>query len=287
MIPAEPLAARVAALPALGTSVAELARLVQNPDTNLAAYEAVVRPDVALTANLLRLANAGTTVGTARAATAREAIARLGTRRVWEAATAAAFGRVLPGVLRGYDLDAVGFWRHSVAVAVYAEALARRARLECAPSAFTAGLLHDMGKLVIADFLDAERAPLLDRLERGRLGMIEAEAEVLGTDHAIVGEAVATRWGLPAALAAAARWHHAPMDADAAHRDLAAVVHVADGLAHLMGFGADIGGLRRHLEPAALERLSLDHSGAERIAALALSDILELGRALRTPGGPP
>jgi putative nucleotidyltransferase with HDIG domain len=288
VIPVEALTDRVTALPALGASVAQLARLVHDPDTHLGAYEAVVRTDVALTANLLRLANSGASVGAARAATVRDAIARLGTRRVWEAATAAAFGRVLPKALRGYDVDAVGFWRHSVAVAVYAEAVAKRSRIALAASAFTAGLLHDMGKLVIADFLDAERTPLLDRLEGGELGFIDAETELLGTNHALVGEAVARRWALPEELASAARWHHAPGEAaTTALVDLASAVHVADALAHLMGFGADIAGLHRRLDADALRRLDLDAAAAQRIAALALTDILELGRSLRTPGGAP
>jgi len=278
---------RITALPPLDASVAKLAKLVQDPDSSLGAFENVIRPDPALTANLLKLANSALYSSTTKVVSVRDAIARVGTRRVWETATAGAFGRTLPKVLSGYDVDAVGFWRHSVAVAVFAEAIARGAHLAAAPAAFTAGLLHDMGKLVIADFLAPERVELLDRLERGKLSMLAAEQELLGTDHAQVGEAVATRWGLPEELVAAARWHHEPLKApDTRLQELAGAVHVANGLAHAMGFGCDIGGLHRRTDPAILARMQLDPSKLERLAANSLTEILELSRSLKAAGGP-
>lgn len=286
MTPEKRIADRLLALPTLDVSVGRLARLGQDPNATMGAFEAIIRPDPALTANLLKIANSAMFRGASKAATVRDAILRVGTRRVWEIAAAGAFGAVMPKVLKGYDIDAVTFWRHSVAVAVLSEKLAKMARIANAEEAFTAGLLHDMGKLVIENFLATEHAHFVDRLENGNLSMMAAERELLGTDHAEVGEAVAEKWNLPATLGVATRWHHDPMGApDAAQQDLAGVVHVANGLAHAMGFGADIGGLRRRIDPAVMSRLSLDSKKLEHLASNALIDIQDLARSLTNSGG--
>ena len=278
------IVARLRTLPALDASVTRLAGLVQDPNSTIESFEKVIRADPALTVNLLKLANSAMYGGRATVVSVHDAITRVGTRRVWEVASAGAFGKVMPKELPGYDIDAVGFWRHSVAVALLSESIARTVRLPNAGDAFTAGLLHDMGKLVIEGFLAEKRAELLDRLEAQNLSMIHAERELLGTDHAVVGLAVAERWRLPAVLGAATRWHHDPSGApDPAQRDMAGVVHIANGLAHAMGFGSDIAGLRRGIDPSILARFSLAPETMERIASQALAGILEMGRSLMSP----
>lgn len=280
------IAARVGALPGLDASVAQLARIVNDPNATVADFERVLRADPALTANLLRVANSALYAGKTRVSAVREAILRIGTRRVWEIAIAGSFGRVLPPVLRGYDMPAAVFWQHSVAVAVLAEHLARSLRVPEAPHAFTAGLLHDMGKLVIEMFLSQEQEDLVGVLDRGALALFDAEREVLGTDHGEVGMAVAEQWGLPSALGLVARWHHTPEEAPEASRDLVAVVHVADALALQLGFGVDIGDLRRRVDPAAAVRLRLAQTALDRLAADCLAEIREMGRAIPlAPGG--
>lgn len=286
MTPAQVIAGRLSALPALDTSVARLARLINNPDSTIGAFENIIRPDPALTANLLKLANSAMHRGKSPVATVRDAITRVGTRRVWEVAAASAFGKVMPKVLKGYDIDAAAFWQHSMAVGVLSETIARSARIASVEDAFTAGLLHDMGKLVIENYLAKERTRLVDRLEQGNLSMVNAEREILGTDHAEVGEAVARKWGLPDGLGVATRWHHDPLGApESAQQDLAGVVHIANGLAHAMGFGPDIAGLRRRIDPAVLKRFSFDPPKLERLAGTALAVILEMGRSLKSSGG--
>jgi HD-like signal output (HDOD) protein len=110
---------------------------------------------------------------------------------------------------------------------------------------------------------------------------VAAEQAALGTDHAEVGLALAERWGLPPAIGAAARWHHAPGLAPAGEpRRLADLVHVADCLAHALGFGADTGELRRAIDAGAAERLAVRPGRLERAACEAVEEVRDLARLL-------
>jgi putative nucleotidyltransferase with HDIG domain len=275
---------RVKALPALSSTALQLASLARDDRSSAADFERVVRPDPALTANLLRVANSVYFGLRCRAESVRQAVTLLGVKRVSEIAAAVALSPLIPPRLPGYDVGASAFWLHSVAVAVLAEKLAARLGRRCPDLTFTAGLLHDIGKLAIGAFV-ADDAPSILVRARGGLPFVSAERVVLGVDHAEVGALVAEAWSLPAAAAAAARWHHAPGQVPAdAPGDLVDLVHVADALAHSLGFGADAGELARGVDEGATERLGFRPRDLENTAGESLDAIRDLA-ALFTPGG--
>jgi HD-like signal output (HDOD) protein len=143
-------------------------------------------------------------------------------------------------------------------VAVLADRLGRLAGFTYPDLAFTAGLLHDLGKVVVATSLDAAGALLEHPLPEHGLHSVEAERAYLGTDHTELGELLALKWRLPKEIGGAARWHHAPLEAPAATlRYLATVVQVADTAAHVAGFG-DSADQSAELDRDALERLNLE-----------------------------
>jgi putative nucleotidyltransferase with HDIG domain len=192
-----------------------------------------------------------------------QAVARIGLRRVYEVAIGTSFRRSLPIRLSGYGLAGPAFWLHCSATAVYAEALARETRLPGADIAFTAGLLHDVGKLVIGGFL----AELMPESNWWTFGTAAAERELLGSNHCDVGEEIAVRWHLPLPIATACRWHHETESAGkGVDTDLAAVVHVADHLAYIAGFPGDARDGEKVLDPGVQQRLGLS---TERLAGLA------------------
>jgi putative nucleotidyltransferase with HDIG domain len=281
--PAE-IAARIRALPALSQAAARLHSLALDPRSSAADLEAVIRPDAALTANLLRLANSAHFGLRVPAATARQAVTLLGLRRVCEVATSAAFAPVIPPRLPGYEIDAAAFWTHCVAVAVLAEGLA--GEVGGPPDLlFTAGLLHDLGKLAICAWVSGEAGEILSRA-RGGEGFAAAERDVLGLDHGEVGAEVAAAWGLPRAIAAVARWHHRPAGAAAGPDGrLVALVHAADALAHSLGLGADAGELAREIDPRAAQLAGVSARRLERVACEALEPIGELSRLFNAGEG--
>jgi len=277
-------------LPAFSSTVVRLSQLVNDSEAGPGEFEAVVQADMALTANLLRMANSAYFGLSRRIASVREAITLLGVRRVFELGAMAAVDSVVPETLPGYGIDADAFWVHSVAVAVVAERLSKERKLATPALTFTAGLLHDVGKLVISSFLADQIGELRAELASGKTSLIDCEQKLLGADHAQIGADLGRAWNLPEDVVKVIASHHAPETANEGRGDvLADLVHAADCLAHSMGFGADAGEMKRQVDDAAIARLGLRATDLEHAASRALPEIeglSQFGRSQRKPKSP-
>ena len=261
-------------LPAFSTTVVRLSELVNDPESGPGEFEAVVQPDMALTANLLRMANSAYFGLSRRIGSAREAITLLGVRRVFQLGAMAAVDGVIPETLPGYGIDASVFWGHSVAVAVLAERLSKERKLATPALTFTAGLLHDVGKLVISSFLAEHIEALRSELASGQMSLLACEQKLLGADHAQIGAELGLVWNLPEEVVKVIASHHTPDVANGGRGDVVVdLVHAADCLSHSMGFGADVGGMQRQVDDAAIARLGLRHIDLEHVASRALPEI--------------
>jgi putative nucleotidyltransferase with HDIG domain len=132
---------------------------------------------------------------------------------------------------KGFDLN--GFWRHSIAVAVTGRHLAREGRFADPDNSFSAGLLHDVGKLMLQYLPDWFERVWSDMQEQN-IGFHEAERRVIPAGHAEIGAFIAGRWQLPLCLSEAIRLHHEPR-AEAAEPNLIRVVHLANAAVHCCG----------------------------------------------------
>ncbi|MGV0950240.1 MAG: HDOD domain-containing protein [Azonexus sp.] len=281
MISTATILADVKRLPTLPASLARLSALQHDERSSAADYEKVIGIDPALTVNVLRLANSGFFGSPRQIVSVRQAVTLLGTQRIVEAAMGAAFSAVLPNALPGYGIESVTFWRHCVAVGVLTQRIGEDLRLEHRADGFTCGLLHDIGKLVTSAYLAPESTAIFDCIRERHKCLIAAEREIIGTDHTQIGAAVAEKWALPDRLCSVVRWHHSPSlrevpRAPAAAADLVDAVHVADCLAHVFGFGTDIGELARELDAGAVERIGEPVRRLERIVGEAANQIEEL-----------
>jgi putative nucleotidyltransferase with HDIG domain len=274
MMSAAEIAVRIKRLPIFPEAPARLAALLANGNAGVSEFEQVIKPDPGLTANILRLANSAHFGLTRRIASAREAIAILGLKRVYDVATMAAMQRLLPKTIPGYEVSSEGFWRHSVAVASFADNLARAVGVATPATVFTAALMHDIGKLVLGEFLALHAVPILEKLRDEGKSLVGAEREILGLDHTDVGAEVAAHWKLPEAVVATIRWHHNPSKVPAnAARECVDLTHIADVMAHSFGYGADIGELHRALDLETYDRLKLAPQVVENVVAGSFADI--------------
>lgn len=273
-------------IPTLPAAAARLFQLLDDPKASATHFERLITPDPALTANLLRFANSAYFGRNRQVSSVRDAIVLVGLKSLADLVVSAGFARVLPPRLPGYDVDAPTFWQHCVAVAVLSERLALEVALDVPTLTFTGGLLHDIGKLAVGSFVAEARDGVLERVWAGGECFVAVEREVLGIDHAEVGEALAARWRLPPAIGAVVRWHHAPSDGqEGGHGARVDLVHLADALAHTLGYGADVGELRREVDRHAIVRVGLDAARLERAASECHDAIRELGSALAPGGG--
>jgi len=272
------IVSRVKSMPSLPGPLTRLFVMLGDPNSSAADVEAVIRPDAAMTVNVLRLVNSAA-FGLSRSVTSvRQAVALLGMRRVLETATSVSLLRFIPEKLPGYGIDARAYWQHCAATAVLSEQLIGELKLPVQELAFTAGLLHDMGKLAIASYLLSDAKWKNATFDTYADSFLEAEELAIGTTHAAVGAMLAIRWQLPEALVWVSRWHHSPEHAgETAPGVLLDVVHLSDALAHMLGYGADAGGLSRHISRAAAERLGVRVRRLESVAAEAAPKIKALG----------
>ena len=226
----------IAATPELAAMPATSARLLdllEEPDAPVGDLVAVIETDPGLTANLLKLCNSAYYGLRGEVGSVREALVRLGNRTVVTLAFAASMGRLLQAPVTGYRLPRGQLWRHALATGlVAARLLPAAADAGERNRAFTAGLVHDLGKLLLDQ-------PLRESLEQlppdlDDTDLVRRERHLLGFDHAEAGAALAVAWNFPADLVRVIAAHPRPGDEETT----AALVRAADRLVSERGFHA-------------------------------------------------
>ena len=267
---------RVTTVPSLPAVVIQLQQYLNDPEVNFAKLARVIECDPGLTANILQLANSAYFGWQGSIGSVREAISRLGTKRIFQMVLCMSVAPLVRKPVQGYELAADRLWEHSVAVAICAEKIAARRAPEAQPHAFTAGLLHDVGKLLLGTFVEIDDEPIRELVDADGLTFNEAERMVLGVDHAEVGAHLIEQWNLPGEVALAMRWHHEPEHGDGELRSLVDVVHVADVICLNCGWGLGADGLQYRLDEDATARLKLRSNDAQEAAAQVMIGLEEL-----------
>jgi HD-like signal output (HDOD) protein len=244
----------LAPLPATAT---RLIALVSNEDWDLDDVVQVVSLDPAITGRLLRVANSAASAAASRISTVADAVMRMGGGTVAQIATAAAVRGTIDAPLPVYGLAEGALWRHSVASALGVECLRAKSKVRVPPEAFTAALLHDIGKLVLGRRLLPESVRGVDAARSaGQVFGIAAENEVLGVNHAELGGLIAQHWRLPETIRLAISHHHVPEEVDVESAVVTVhAVHLADRLATAIGAG--FGGVSATCEELEAQRAVL------------------------------
>jgi HD-like signal output (HDOD) protein len=250
---------RIEDIPALPAALVRIWELTTNVETSAEDLAKALSADPGLTGSVLRLANSAYLGFPRKVSTVKQAVVVLGFETVRNLATGASVFRAL----RSGRADADAMFRHGLATAVTARMLVERRTPREAGTGFCAGILHDLGKLVVAAFLPDAHAELVAAVEQGA-DYDEAEIAAVGMPHTRVGEWFAQRWSFPEELEAAVRWHHAPHEAPA-HALCVAAVHAGDVVAHRCGAGGS--GRPAAPEPRA-EALETLRIGAEDLDGL-------------------
>lgn len=223
-------------LPSLPAVVADLLMTVGQDDVDTHALAAKITLDQALTAKTLRLANSSFYGLQSKVTSIAHAISVLGFHSIRTLVTACSirdsFGaRSVPG----FDFEA--FWRHAIATAACARVLARHVQVN-PDTAFTVGLLHDLGTLVLATHFRDDYHQVLAWQRLHDCPAATAEHAVFGTDHAAVGAALAAHWKFPQPMQAAVAAHHVLLaDTAVAPADLTTLIQAANVLAHALDLG--------------------------------------------------
>lgn len=248
-------------LPSLPMAVAEVLAQFGNEDAAVEQLAHLIARDQALTARVLRVANSSFYGLQSRVGTIQEAVVVLGFRAVRNLVLALGMNSVFRvGQCHGFDSHA--YFRHGVAVGLVARILAPLAR-QNPDLAFTAGLLHDIGILVLAANYPGQYVETLAYKKLHDCPLEEAEQATLGMDHGEVGGILADTWHFPPPLREAVALHQTP--ASAAPDSIANLIHVADITAHALGLAGSPDEMVSSLDDTAWSRLGIDWETYSRV----------------------
>ena len=230
-------------LPTLPSIIMELARMLHQDTAGMAEVAVVIEEDPAIAASVLRVANSALCYSTISGTlvSVRDALVRIGLKEVNQIVSAAAFIRAFKRT--GPHLQPGRFWRFSLRTAVAARVIARASRgagTLFEDEAYTAGLLHDVGLLI----LDQYFPDVYDRLQAASgepgFGEPDVERSVLGLDHGEIGGYLLDHWNLPEVLVQAVTWHNQPDCAKPEAQLLAKAVRVSEMVAEVLEAEGDV-----------------------------------------------
>jgi len=248
--------------------------LINDPLTEIEEIGQVISQDPDLTARLLKLVNSSYYGFEGKVDTISRAILMVGLKElqhmVWASSAAETFANVAPS-----DANMAMFWRHSIFTAVVSRIIARECNILHPERMFVAGLLHDVGRLLILH-KTPDAAQMIIQLQRNSdqdLDSSQAEISVLGFDHSDIAAALFEYWGLPEGLIQAVRNHHHPDESDA-YRLEASILHVANVMAHALELG-DEDDLTQACQADAWGMLQLPESRIKPVLHEAVMQFLE------------
>ena len=221
-------------LPPMPNIILKAREIMEDPGSSLKELSGVIEHDQAIVARVLALANSAYYGLSGMVSSIQHASILLGQKALGELITIAASSRLLNQQLTGYQLDPGDLWRHSLAVALGSKIIATKINSEWIEDAFTAGLLHDAGKIILDPYVEEHKNSFSAYLTNASEKFIEAEKEILGFDHAEIMSRASRFWRYPEPQSTAIRFHHYPVRSG--NNLLAFIVHLADFAAKKAGF---------------------------------------------------
>jgi putative nucleotidyltransferase with HDIG domain len=243
----------------LPTSAIKLMQMTESETSSGEDLAKVIGMDQGLTAKVIRLVNSPFYGLTTKVASVKHAVALLGFQCIRNIALSTELSKSMNKAFDGYLMNKGELWRHGVAVASIASRIAKKKDRTLVDTAFTAGMVHDLGRILLSRFLLSSFNKVKDLVRTENIAFNEAEKRVFGMDHAEAGGKLAKKWGFPADLVDAIKCHHEP--GKSLHgKTLAAIIHVADIIAINCGIGVGGDGLSYELEESALAALHINET---------------------------
>lgn len=251
----------IKSIPPMNQVIDKARKVIENPDSSFEELATLIEKDQALAVNVLKIANSAYYRRVTAVSSIKEAVVVLGFETLDELITIACVSPHLHKRLKGYDIKADSVWWHSLASASGAKIIAHMTDPSFENEAFTAGLIHDVGKLVFDKYVYERKDIFLEHMSDDQVTFYDAEKIIFGLDHAEIAEKICKKWNFPKRITTAIKYHHNPWASR--NNELSYIVHASDQIAAWAELGAE--DLMLDISDELLERLGLKTDDVEQI----------------------
>ena len=218
---------RLKDLPTLPAVFIQCNEMLKDPGVNVPDFAKIIESDQAISSKMLKLVNSPFYGFTGKISTITQAIVILGFNAVRNIILSLSVFALLPKDVELGEFQISSFWEHSIGCGTIAKAFGKKFGIKDPEEAFLAGLLHDIGKVVLPTLFYEEFLAILSMVKKEKILFLEAEQKVLGIDHVQIGERLAKHWRLPSILVEPIAFHHNGIEA-INHPAQVSIIHLAD-----------------------------------------------------------
>jgi putative nucleotidyltransferase with HDIG domain len=251
---------KVREIPTLPKVVENVLSIIDDPEVHILKIADLIQQDFTLTTKILRIANSPYYAQRREIVTILEAIVLLGLNTVKELVIAASCHKILNKKVEGYLLEKGDLWKHSLCCAISSEIIADEVNKSLRDKSYIAGLLHDIGKLILAHYVEEDFLKIISKVEKEKVSFDIAEEEIIGFSHAKLGAEILKKWGFSDEIVRAIEYHHKP-DSDF----LANIVHIADAVSIMLGQGLGADGLLYKISENSFDIIGIKKEEFEKI----------------------
>lgn len=277
----------IKSIPMLSACANRLLQLTADPDHDLVEVVKLVKTDANLTARVLKVVNSAAFGLVNEISSIDRATSLLGERIIISIAVGDCASKLFDKELSGYEAASGALWKHDLRTAIAAREVVVQSGAKISPDlAFTAGLLHDIGKSLISDFLQGTAPEAVNLISsQDSADYLEAEEQLIGIAHTEAGYELAKAWSLPDELAEVILHHHLPAKATEKVRPLVYAVHLGDNIAMMGGFGTGSDSMRYRLDSNYTDYLELPPKALDNVMLTVDMEFDKLEESLKDMGG--
>jgi len=276
-------------LPPFPVVIQRALQLVDDPRVSAQDVVDVIQYDPSITANILKLCNSSYFGLRRTVHSLTDAVVLIGFQQLLEIVLSQASLQFFSTACKGYDLADGDLWRHSVACALLTRIISKRLGRGATATHFTAALLHDIGKILLSQYVNEYFGDIKKVMQRKPLSFLEAEKEVLGIDHAEIGSQIVEQWSFPKVIVSAVRYHHIPFITPEDH-EFIQLIYLCDVVTMITGIGGGADGLSYHASGEVMRQFGLKEKDVERFMILLEEEFQRVREILDLhvlPGAPP
>lgn len=236
MTEVEKTVSQIHSLPTLPQIVQQVIAMVGNPNISSAKLAKIISLDAPLVSKILKVVNSAYYGLPRKISTITQATVVLGFNAIKNIVLTTSVFTVFNknGLISRFDRKK--FWEHSIGCATASKILSKKNRLCLPEEAFIAGLIHDIGKIVLDQFLHQEFEEILNLVQKKNVSIQEAEKEILGIDHCQIGEWLCDKWNFPRQIQESVAYHHSP-EVATVNRKMVTIVHLGNAISRSEGLG--------------------------------------------------